>query len=301
MVNEHDRRGPLFVLAAAVLWGTTGTAQALAPDGAHPVSVGALRLMLGGLVLLLFALARGVRLRPHTWPLRPTLLTGLTIATYQLCFFGAVARTGVAVGTIVGIGSAPIIAGVLGWWLKRERPGTRWMAATALAIAGCTLLVIPGQNTEVDVFGVLLALGAGLSYALYAIGSKQLLRFYPADAVMAVVFCAGALLLAPLLLVADLRWLGEPRGLLVVLHLGVIATALAYVLFARGLKVVLTATAVTLSLAEPLTAGILGVVVVGEQLTGLAAAGIGLLFCGLALLSHPFPQVLKFRLKHESL
>jgi DME family drug/metabolite transporter len=296
-MRNQDGQGVLLVLAAAVLWGTTGTAQALAPDGAYPTSVGTLRLVLGGLALLLFARMRGVTLRPQTWPRMPLLLTGLTIATYQLCFFGAVARTGVAVGTIVGIGSAPIFAGILGWLRYQQRPDGRWIAATALAICGCVLLTLSGREAHVDLLGVLLALGAGSSYALYALFSKELLAHAPPDAVMAVVFCLGALILAPLLLTTDLSWLSESRGLLVVLHLGLVATALSYTLFARGLSTVLAATAVTLSLAEPLTAGILGVVVVGEELTTLAIIGIGLLFVGLALLSAPIPRIVKFRLK----
>ncbi|MBZ0303254.1 MAG: DMT family transporter [Anaerolineae bacterium] len=295
MLENQARRGSLLVVAAAILWGTTGTAQALAPEGAQPILIGTLRLVIGGAALLIIALARGIRFHLRTWPLKPTLLTGLTIATYQLCFFGGVARTGVAVGTIVGIGSAPIMAGFLAWWLNREKPGPRWLAATLLAIVGCGLLVAPGQDARVDAVGVILALGAGLSYALYTLFSKRLLAHYPPDAVMAVVFCLGALLLAPTLLLTDLDWLAEPRSLVVILHLGLVATALAYVLFARGLSRVLTATAVTLSLAEPLTAGILGVWVVGERLSALAIVGIGLLVAGLGLLTFPFPNILKPR------
>ena len=69
------------------------------------------------------------------------------------------------------------------------------------------------------------------------------------------------------------------------MHLGLVATALSYTLYARGLKVVATATAVTLSLAEPLTAGLLGVFLLGESLALPAWIGVGLLFAGLALLS----------------
>jgi DME family drug/metabolite transporter len=79
-----------------------------------------------------------------------------------------------------------------------------------------------------------------------------------------------------------------------VLHLGLVTTALAYILFARGLNRILAATAVTLSLAEPLTAGLLGVIVVGEQLTTLAVVGIGLLIAGLAWLTLPLPEIVRF-------
>jgi DME family drug/metabolite transporter len=288
--------GQWFVLAAAVLWGTTGTAQAFAPTEAQPAAVGALRLAIGGVALLILASARGVLRSGGRWPVVATALAAGSMAAYQLCFFAAVARTGVAVGTIVAIGSAPILAGLLGLGVRGERPGRRWAAATVLAVVGCGLLIRPGGDVSVDAGGVVLALGAGVAYATYAVTGKGLLEDRSPDAVMAVVFCLGALFLSPLLLMADLKWMTAPRGLAVALHLGLIATATSYTLFARGLRVVPVATAVTLSLAEPLTAATLGLVVLGERLTGSALLGVGLLFSGLALLSlgagrgsHPMP------------
>lgn len=102
---------------------------------------------------------------------------------------------------------------------------------------------------------------------------------------MAVVFCLATLLLSPLLFTSHLGWLAEPRGMAVALHLGVLATAVSYALFARGLKNVSVGTAATLSLAEPLTAAILGVVILGERLGLSQTAGIILLFSGLILLA----------------
>jgi DME family drug/metabolite transporter len=186
---------------------------------------------------------------------------------------------------VVALGSAPIFAGLLGLRFHGERPDRRWLLATALAVAGCALLVATGGGLSVDPVGVLLALGAGVAYAVYAAEGKRLLRRFPPDAVMAVTFGLGAALLAPLLLVLDLQWLREPRGVLVALHLGLVATALAYALFARGLKEVPTATAVTLTLAEPLTAATLGLVVLGERLTPPALVGVAFLLAGLAILS----------------
>lgn len=278
--------GVWLILMAAVLWGTTGTSQALAPAGASPMTVGALRLAAGGLALLAVALVRGGLRGAGRWPLVATLCAGGFVASYQLTFFAAVKSTGVAVGTMVAIGSSPMLAGILAFVFRGERPGRRWMAATVLAIAGCILLVMAGGGgISVNPLGVLLALGAGASYAAYTLAIKTLLNGRSPDAVMAVVFCVGALILSPLLVGADIAWLADPRGALVILHLGVIATAAAYLLFARGLETVPVASAVTLTLAEPLTAAILGVVVVGERLTPTALCGIALLFGGLALLA----------------
>jgi drug/metabolite transporter, DME family len=276
-----------MVLAAGVLWGTTGTAQAFAPAGTSPLAVGSVRLLVGGTALLVLALVRR-QLQPRGWPWLPTLAAIAGIALYQICFFAAVARTGVAVGTIVAIGSAPMFAGLLGL-LANERPDGRWLAATLLAVAGCTLLVTSGGDMQVDLWGILLALGAGASYAGYTAASRALLRRQPADAVAAVSFFGGALLLAPLLFAVDLTWLTEPRGLLVALELGLVATTLAYVLYVRALRTVPAATAVTLALVEPLTAATLGIVVLGERLSPLALAGIGLLLAGLLILAMPWP------------
>ena len=277
--------GPWLIISAAVLWGTTGTAQAFAPPEATPLSVGSVRLVIGGLILLLLVSARTGFVFRGKWPLRPTLLAAMAIAAYQLFFFAGVARTGVAVGTIVGIGSAPIFAGLLDWLVRGERPGSRWFAATSLAIGGCALLIVAGRQLNLDVLGVVFSMGAGFSYAVYALVSKELLAIQSPDRVMAGIFFLGALLLIPVMLAGDLTWLAQPRGLVVALHLGLITVAAAYLLFGRGLLVVPVATAVTLSLAEPLTAATLGVVVLGERLTPLAAAGIGLLLAGLVLLA----------------
>lgn len=289
---SSSNRGAWMVLAAGVLWGTTGTAQAFAPAGATPLAIGAIRLLVGGTALLILALVRR-QLHPRGWPLWPTVMVLIGIALYQVCFFAAVARAGVAVGTIVAIGSAPMLTGVLGLVILGERPTLRWLLATLLAVGGCTLLVVAGSGAagegagavHLDAIGVLLALGAGASYALYTIASRQLLRVQPPDAVTAVAFFGGALLLGPLLFFVDLSWLAQPSGLLVALHLGIVTTALAYILYIRALLTVPSATAVTLALMEPLTAATLGVVVLGERLTVPAIFGIAMLLAGLLVLT----------------
>ena len=83
----------------------------------------------------------------------------------------------------------------------------------------------------------------------------------------------------------DWSWVWQPSGLWVVLHLGLVTTALAYALFARGLGTVPIATAMTLTLAEPLTAAVLGLVVLGEPLSLLSAGGMACVLAGLLLLT----------------
>jgi DME family drug/metabolite transporter len=252
------------------------------------------RLAIGGAILVALAAAQRSFGDLRRWPRFPTALGAVGVAAYQLCFFSGVARTGVALGTIVAIGSAPAFTGLLGLIARGERPERGWAPATALAVGGAALLLAPGAEAGADPGGILLALGAGAAYATFAVASKELMDAgcLPA-AVMAVAFGGGACLLLPLLLTSDLTWLADPRGAAVALHLGVVATALAYVLFSRGLQRTPVTTAATLSLAEPLTAATLGLVVLGERLTTGGLAGTILLCAGLLVLARPQPTKLR--------
>lgn len=284
MGSDRPIAGAWFVLGAAVLWGTTGTAQAFAPSGFDPKVIGALRLLIGGVALLGLALYRRELGRLSDWNWLPLFMAAVFTASYQLCFFAAVARTGVAVGTIVGIGSAPVIGGFLGRFFRGEQLSRRWMIATSLAIAGCSLLSLSGGEVAIDPTGILLAIGAGAAYAAYTLMIKGLLDKHAPNAVMALVVCIGAILLLPVLVSCDLDWLLQPRSIGVVMHLGLATMALSYWLFARGLQTVQVSTAVTLSLAEPMTAATLGIVVLGEQLNIQAFTGVLLILFGLVVL-----------------
>ena len=255
-----------------------------------PLSVGAVRIIIGGTLLALIAVATR-RADPRRLAPVPTLIAAASVAVYQLAFFSSVAILGVALGTIIAIGSAPIVTGLLSA-IRGDPPAPRWYVATAAAVVGVALLAVPGAEASLDVRGVVLAVAAGAGYALYATCAKELLRSNPPLTVMAAAFAGGAVLLAPVAARTDLGWLADPRGLLVALHLGIVATALAYSLFGRGLARVPTATAATLSLFEPLTATLLGMVILGERLTLLQSAGAIAVLVGVAVIatggSRPF-------------
>ena len=277
------------MLAAAVLWGTTGTAQVLAPENAGPLSVGAVRIGVGGLAMLAFAGVRGELRGLGGWPPLATAAMALAVAVYQPLFFAGVSLTGVAVGTVTAIGSAPVWAGAIGLLAGGEKPTIHWAVATALAVAGCAILLLGPGDISVSAPGVVLCLAAGGGYVVFATIAKDFLRSKPQAAVMGVVFTLGAVALSPALLLTDFSWLAGPRGTLVALELGLFATAAAYLLFAGGLSRIPVTTTATLSLAEPLTAGALGILLLGENLTPAALVGVALLLSGLILTSTSRP------------
>lgn len=274
----------ILVLLAAILWGTTGTAQNFISGEAHPLTIGAFRLMIGGFSLMLFVLlTKSIMFRGIRW--RSTVLSAVSMALFQPLFFSSVQLTGIAIGTVVAIGSAPVLAGLIEWLFLKKRPDSVWFAATLMAIMGCILLFANKGGADVDPLGVAMALGAGLAFALYAIASKNVLATMEAVPAVALIFSIAAVLLMPFLFFFDLSYMLVPADAGIILYLGVATTSLAYILFSKGLKKIPSSSAVTLSLAEPLTAAVLGVLIVGETLSGLSWTGIVLLLGGILVLT----------------
>lgn len=278
------RRGLLFIVLGAALWGTTGTAQALGPVDSDPIAVGVVRLVVAAPALLMIALAGRAPIQPAQSVWKPIALAGVAMAAYQPLFFTAVAGTGVALGTVVTIGSAPVLTGLVAWLADRESPARRWWPATALGVAGVSLIALSSDDVGADPEGILMALGAGLSFAIYIVASRRVVGALDPIGGTSRIFSVAAVLSLPLLFWADSGWLSTPRGLLMAAHLGLVATALAYVLFSHGVRVTRAPSAATASLAEPLTATMLGVLLLGES-PGLAGwSGILLVLAGLIVL-----------------
>ncbi|WP_306987055.1 DMT family transporter [Streptomyces canus] len=285
--------GPAPILTAAVLWGTTGTASSLAPAGAPAAAIGCAGLALGG--ILLFLTSRGARSLPAacTRPERWLLVLGvLAVAGYPVTFYPAVARTGVAVTTVIALGSAPVFAGLLSWITGQARPTARWTGATAAAVLGCTLLVLgpqlTGHASPMDLTGVALAACAGLSYAAYSlIGGRLITRGHPSNAVMGVLFGAAGLLVLPLVVFVDTHWLVTTRGATVAVYLALFTVYLAYRLFGHGLRHTPASVATSLTLAEPAVAAVLGVTVLDEHLSSASWYGLAVLALALVLLTVP--------------
>jgi DME family drug/metabolite transporter len=256
------------------------------------VAVGAARVIGGGLLLLLVSLrggalrrlmARGTRTR---WLL---VIAAAAAAVYQTAFFAATARAGVAIGTVVTIGAAPVFTGVLSVVTRRPgRPGARWLAATAAAVAGCAMLVTGGHASAASAAGVALALLASCCYAVYAVTASYLITGGAQDrAVIGAIFGGAAVLLLPVLLTSPMGWVATGPGLAVAAYLAVLTTALAYLLYARGLRTTAVTTATTLGLAEPAVAAVLGLALLGEHLTAAGLAGLGILAISLVITAWP--------------
>jgi DME family drug/metabolite transporter len=281
--------GLVLIGLAAMLWGTSGSVMAVLTERAatSPLLVGVSRLWLAALLLLVAASVSGslVIAPEDRWR---CVAMGACMAAYQAAYFPAVTLSGIAVVALVAICSAPLVIAALAPWLLGERLPGRVRLALGGGVIGTALLVTaPSGRFDASARfagGVLLALVAGLAYALYVVTAKASLARSAPLPLAALTFTVGAVLLTPALL-----WTPAPidqlaQGWPWLLYLGAIATAGAYAIHTVGLRHVPASVAGVTTLLEPLTATVLALALFGERLGVVGGFGALLLVAALGLL-----------------
>jgi DME family drug/metabolite transporter len=282
---RSSRLGLLLIALASIAWGTTGaTMKLLAP--LSPFLIGFLRLAIAAPVLFAIALWTGQwRIGSRANGLAAAGVVA-ALAAYQLCYFSAVPRTSVAITALLAICTAPLMVAGLARLLLGEQVTRLTVVAVGAGIAGTGLLVAgPGGARQAPEFalGALLALGAALAYAVVAVLSKRLLGQMSPYAIVGAAFPLGAGFLAPAALNPSSIAPGTGLEWGLLLYLGLIPTALAYILYLRGLTMTPATVASVVTLLEPLTATALGLLLFGERLGFVGLIGAGLLLGALAL------------------
>jgi len=277
-------RSRLLIVFAALCFSTTGTVQELGPDEASSLSIAAVRTVIGALALALITRLTKPGLPPARLPRREVALAGIGMAVFAVAFFTAVRMTGIAVGTVVALGSAPLFTGLGVLFVFREQPTRRWLATTVFAVAGMALIVLTGDEAQIDPRGILAAVAAGAGYALFALTTKAIMRgTTTAAAAMTAVFVFAAVLLSPILVIADLAWLASWRGAGTAAWLGIVTVALAYWAYSTGLRDVSPADATALTIVEPMAATLLAAFVLREQPGAVAWIGIIVVIVSLSI------------------
>ncbi|OKP67284.1 DMT family transporter [Ensifer adhaerens] len=295
--NSASLVGFACVLTASALWGTTGTTATFA-SGVSPLGIGAVAMGLGGLLLALTALHSIVKSRAKIAAQWPMLILGsLSVAIYPLAFYSSMHLAGVAIGTVISIGSAPLAASLIERIFDGQKLTTRWLLGAAAGLGGAVLLTFSeshGSAGAADatavLYGILLGLVSGLLYALYSWVARRLMQAgIPPRAAMGSIFGVGGTLLLPVLAFTGAPLLASSTNVAVGIYMALVPVLVAYVLFAYGLARVSATMATTLSLLEPVIAAVLAVVIVGERLPAEGWAGIGLIVGSLFILTLPMP------------
>ena len=181
----------------------------------------------------------------------------------------------------------PLLVASLAWPLLGERLSVAKVVAGILGVMGVALLVLRA-GVALDAIGVLAALAGAISMATGVVLTKRWIgklgRPAPLFAFTAWQLVAGGVVLAVLALAVE----GLPPRLTTVngvgfIYLGVVGTALAYALWFRGIEKLPASATSFLSLMSPVSASVLGFVVLGQTYTAWQGVGVAMVFAAVLL------------------
>ncbi|WP_201188792.1 DMT family transporter [Pseudomonas fluorescens] len=290
--------------AVTMIWGGTFVAGRFLADSLSPLFAASLRFLLASAALWLFLLvARVPWLRPSArqW-LQLALLGFFGIFFYNLCFFYGLQYINASRASLI-VALNPAVIGLASWLLFKERLGPTKVLGIAICIAGASLVIVSRHPTllagHADAWiGDLLIFGCVLGWGIYSLFCKELNQALgPVRTVTYSIWLGTAMLWVACAVrgewsVSALVGLGSPQWLSLI-YLGVLGSALAYIGYYDGLrKIGATRSGVFIAL-NPLTAVILGALLLDEQLTLVMCLGGGLILAGIFLCNKPLARVAK--------
>jgi drug/metabolite transporter (DMT)-like permease len=296
----------LAPLLAACLWGGMYVVSRASFDTIPPITLGLLRVIIGGLTLWLAlrltarraspsAAAERASARGDWW--RFLLLGGTLAATIITQFWGtalASAHDGALLTTIT-----PVFVAPLAWALLGERPGWRVLGGTGLALAGVVIVVASNvsaggsASAGSSLLGDALLLISALCWALFTVLGAPVVRRRSALVASAYATLWSILLLAPFVpFELAQRPFGAitPALALAVLYLGWGATSLAWFLWYKGVEHLDAAVAAVFFFAQPLVGGLLSAIFLRETLSPGFWLGGAVLAGGIVLASAQKPR-----------
>lgn len=284
--------GIWLVTCAAILWGTIGIAtQAIYnSDDTSSLFLNLGRTMIATPVLFV-ACWRVVGRGMFNIPRRDfgiMVLSGVLLAASHAAYFAGIQHAGITISTLLAICAAPLVVSGISVALKLEKLSKKMVIALVCALIGTVLLVgfdsVEGERGEL-LLGVVYALTAAITYALVIVCGRFLAAKYHPLQVTSVGFGAGTLVLLIVNLIVGINPVETAQGWLLIVYLGVVPSALGYLLLQMGLRTVSATAASILSLLEPTVAAALAWVLFGERLATSGIAGAALLMVSIFLLT----------------
>jgi drug/metabolite transporter (DMT)-like permease len=281
-------RGLSHLFVVYVVWSSTYLAirVAVRPGaGFPPFGLAAMRCLLAFPLLLLWAKARGLRLRPTRRELPLLAISGVLLWAFGNAFVVvAEKRVDSALAALL-VASTPIWVALLESIADRRLPPKLAALALLVGFAGVGLIGYPALHSGVraDVAAVVVLLVASLSWG----GGSLLQRRHPVglDAMVSAAYqmLFGGIVVAMLSLTfreprpnpTGTAWLGFA-------FLVVFGSLISFTSFLKALRLLPTRLVFTYGYVNPVIAAFLGWLLLGERIAGATLAGAGLVLLGVA-------------------
>ena len=287
MTTQTNRLAYGAIIAAAVLWGGSIVAQKLALSGFSAVEASVLR-DIGGLAILLATWwwQEGTLAKLTGADVRMLGLLGLGVLGNHLFIMMGLKYVNGAVGGVI-IGSSPVVTALLSAMLIQDVPLRAVWAGGLLSFAGVGLVSVAGFQAVGDqpLLGSLLVFLGVVSWALYSIGSRQLMERHSALTVNWATLLVATVLQVPLLWV-DRKMLDAGLGSVSLAdwmalgYLVLFATAIAQQAWLYGVKGIGPSRASVFGNLTPVAAIILSAVLLNESVGMSEILGIALILAG---------------------
>lgn len=279
---EQKSKGYLFVVIAGILWATIGLfVNTLLGKGLTPEQVAFLRLFLGFLILFIYSFIKMPNaLKISKKGLGYCVMVGIiSQAGFNFCYFNSIDSIGVSASAVL-LYTSPLFLAFLSMVVYKEKLDKVKLISLAVCFMGSILAITGGSLSlgQLSMNGILLGIMSAITYACMSIISKGALKECEGITLLIYGFLIGAILMIPLAKPVQLiTYTSDINTLLIMLGLGIIPAAAAYIFYLNGIS-----TGIDLSVAgilastELIVSVIIGWTLLGEDFS--IGKSIGVIF-----------------------
>lgn len=286
---QQEHRGHLAAIGTVSVWGATFISTKVLLRHFTPTEILVLRFVLGLVALWVISPKRmPLKSRRHTLYFAGAGLSGLVL--YYLCENIALNYGDASIVGVV-VSSAPLFSGICAAIFLGERIRAGFALGFVIAISGICLISFGSGSAHIQPKGLALSLLAAVAWGVYSTLTRKIAEYgYPTVGTTKLIFMYGVLMMIPIAAVSGFRLSAlRTAGAIEIgnlLFLGLGASAICFVTWNFAVKVLGSVKTCAYIYASPVVTVILAAVILHEQLTLRAAAGMVLVLAGLVLSEH---------------